>query len=117
MSKFAKVAIPVSLVFVAYIFYIFQPTTEVGDFEKVRAGGEINQNINVYVEAERGFQRNAANQVVTFFARDKHGSVARVSPKEPVAAEVAGAEVVELFGHMHGDNFIALRVEVVESAN
>jgi hypothetical protein len=110
-----KVLIPVVLVFVAYAIYVISPTDEIGSFEKVRAGGEMNQSVNVYVDASKGFEKNHSGNVTAFYALDKDGDVAIISLNEPAPEEIMKAKVVELFGHMHGNNFKAISVEVVDA--
>ncbi|KAA3611208.1 MAG: hypothetical protein D8M58_14650 [Calditrichaeota bacterium] len=114
MSNLKKVLIPVVLLFVIYAVYILKPTKAIGSFDKVRAGGEINQNINVLVNQSKGFDRDANGMILAFYANDIKNQEAIVSLKEPGPAEIATARVVEILGHMHGDTYIATRVTVVE---
>jgi hypothetical protein len=80
----------------------------------IRAGGEINQSVNVGIAATRGFERDNNGNIVSFFARDKSGEEVKVNLREPASAEIMNAEVVELLGHMHSDVFIAVRASVVK---
>ena len=114
MSNLTKILIPTLLLAVIYIAYIFAPTEEIGSFDKVRAAGEINQNVNVKIATSRGFERDRGGSIMGFFVRDKDGHEARVNLKKPAPNDIINATVVELFGHMHSDVFIAVDVTVVK---
>ena len=102
MSNLTKLLIPTLLLLGIYIAFIFAPSDEIGSFDKVRAGGEINQSVYVKVATSRGFER------------DKDGYEAKVNLKKPAPNEIINATVVELFGHMHSDLFVAVDVTVIK---
>ena len=114
MSNQAKIFIPIFLLLIAYAIYILTDTEDIGSFENIRASGEINRNVNVLVDNSKNFERDANNKIISFYARDKYGAVAKISLQEPGPGEIMNAEVVELFGHLHGDNFVALRASIVK---
>ncbi|RMH79241.1 MAG: hypothetical protein D6681_19280 [Calditrichaeota bacterium] len=114
MSAPKILALSIVVAFAGYVVYLLTGSNEIGSFEKVRAGGEINQTVKVFVDRSQGFEKDRNGRIVAFYVRDRNGARAKVSPKEPVPASVLGAEVVELFGHMHGNNFVAVRVSAVE---
>lgn len=114
MSNLTKLLIPTIILFVIYIAYIFAPSQDLGSFDKVRASGEINQNVNVKVATSRGFERDRSGRIVGFYTRDKDGFEAKVNLKKPAPNEIINATVVELFGHMHSDVFIAVDVTVIK---
>lgn len=114
MSNLTKILIPVVVVFAAYAIYILKPTDEIGSFDTVRAGGEINQVINVLVNPSKGFDQNSAGMVTAFYATDKNNQDALISLKEAIPAEIKQAKVIEVFGHMHGNTYIANRVTILE---
>ena len=116
MSNQKKLILPTFLLLTIYAIYILTSAKEIGSFDKIRSGGEINQNINVLVVGSKGFERDRNSNIISFYARDKIGAEAKVSLREPAPEEIINAEVVELFGHMHNDNFIALRVSIIKSA-
>ena len=102
--------------FALYVILVLTCESGIGSFENVRSAGEINQSVNVFVDKSMDFERDQDGNIVSFRVRDKNGELATVSPSEPVAADISNAEVVELFGHMHGNNFVAVRVSIVEMA-
>ena len=114
MSTHAKIIIPIFLLFIIYAIYLLTRTENIGSFENIRASGEINRSVNVLVDGSKGFERDANNNIISFYIRDKHNAEAKVSLEEPAPGEIVNAEVVELFGHMHGNNFIAKRVSIVK---
>jgi len=114
MSNLTKILIPTLLLLGIYIAFIFQPTQDLGLFDKVREAGEINQNVNVKVATSRGFDRDRAGRIMGFYVRDKDGHEAKVNLKKPAPNEILNATVVELFGHMHSDVFIAVDVTVIK---
>ncbi len=116
MSIRAKVVIGIVIVFGLFLFLLLAPTQEIGSFEKVRASGEINQAVNVMVDKSKGFEKNPAGQIISFYARDKVNSEAKINLQEPAPAEIENAQIVEVFGHMHGDNFMAIRVRIIKPA-
>ena len=114
MSNLTKILIPAVLLFAAYAVYILMPTDEIGSFDKIRAAGEINQPVNVIVNKAKGFEQDNNGNITAFYATDKNNEEAIVSLKEPASKEIANATVVQILGHMHGNNFIATRVTIVE---
>ena len=116
MSTPAKLGILIFSLFILYVIYLLTSEEGIGSFEKIRSAGEINQNVKVFVNRSAGFERAQNGNIISFFATDKNGEQAKISLQEPVSGDIAGAEIVELFGHMHGNNFIALQVSIVETA-
>jgi len=114
MSNLTKLLIPTLVLVGIYLAFIFQPTDEIGSFDKVRASGEINQSINVKVATSRGFERDQGGRITGFYVRDKDGNEARVNLKKPAPNDIINATVVELFGHMHSDLFVAADVTVLK---
>jgi hypothetical protein len=114
MSNHAKIIIPIFLLLIIYAVYTLTKTEDIGSFENIRASGEINRAVNVFVVGSRGFERDANNNIISFFVRDKQDAEAKVNLQEPTPEDIANAEIVELFGHMHGNTFIALRVDIVK---
>ena len=114
MSNLTKVLIPAALLFAVYAIYLLKPTDEIGSFDSVRAGGEINQNINVLVNKAKGFERDPNGNITAFYATDRNNNEAIISLKQPGPKEIANTRIVEILGHMHGNNFIATRVTIVE---
>ncbi len=97
-----------------YCLCFTRPTNELGSFEKIRAGGEINQTMNVMVVKERGFKQDNFGNITAFYASDKSGELAIVTMNSPAPAELLTATKVEIFGHMHDTNFVANRITVIE---
>ncbi len=116
MSKLTKVVVAVVALFMIYVVYLLTATEDIGSFENVRASGEINRSMRVWVVGSKGFERDRSNNIISFYARDKYDQEAVVSLQEPAPPEIVNAEVVELLGHLHGNNFIALRVSIVKLA-
>jgi hypothetical protein len=116
MSKHAKLVIATFSFFALYVIYVLTSGSGIGSFEKVRSAGEINQSVNVLVDRSKDFQKDQNGNIISFHVKDKNNELATVSLNEPITADLATAEIVELFGHMHGNNFIAIRVSIVELA-
>lgn len=114
MNKIAKIVIPVIILFIAYVIYILSPSQELGSFEKIRAGGEINQSVNARFDDTMGVATDRNNNIVSFYALDKYNEQAIVNLKKPLDFELNSAEVIKLFGHMHGNEFIAVNVSFVK---
>lgn len=113
MSNLTKVLIPTIILVIIYVAYIFAPSDDIGSFDKIRSGGEIKQSVNVELSVSRGFERDANGNITGFYALDKDGAEARINLQKPAPDDLLNARVVELFGHMHGDLFIAADVTVV----
>ena len=116
MSTQAKLILPVVLFFVVYAIILLLPSDDLGSFDSVRASGEINQSVNVMIDKSRDFERDRFNNIVAFYALDKHNKSAKIGLEEPAPKDLENALVVELFGHMHGDNFICKRLTIVKMA-
>jgi hypothetical protein len=114
MSNLTKILVPAILLFALYAIYILMPTDEIGSFDKVRAGGEINQNINVLVNPAKGFDQDPSGNIKAFYATDINNNEALISLKQAGPREIATAHVVEILGHMHENTFVATRVTIVE---
>lgn len=115
MKKVQKLLLPVLLIFVIVAIYhsYFAPTTELGDLSKF-GSSEINQRVNVLIVKESGFGRTASGDIISFKAKDKNNITVNVSLGEPAPPEIVNAEIVELFGHMHGDKFSAVSVKIIQ---
>ena len=113
--KLSKFILPIiSAAVLGLIYYIyFAPTKELGSFSKFGGGSEINQQINVSVVKENGFERDAKGGIISFYAKDKDNLEIKITLHEPAPEEIVNAEVVELLGHMHGNSFTASRVTIV----
>jgi len=116
MSTPAKLGIFIFTFFTLYAIYLLTSEEGIGSFEKIRSAGEINQNIKVFVNKSERFERDQNGNIISFYAKDKNGEQAKISLQEPVSADIASAKIIELFGHMHGNNFVAVQVRIVESA-
>ncbi len=116
MRKFSKLILPIiSVTVLAVIYFIyFAPSKELGSFSKFSGGSEINQQINVSVVKENGFERNADGRIISFYAKDKNNLSIKITLHEPVTDDIVDAEVVELMGHMHGGNFTAAGVTIIK---
>lgn len=114
MSKATKIVLPVLLLFAAYAVYVVSPKDELGSFRQVQQAGEINQTIQVLIDKTKGFEKDRGNNIVAFTARDRENLEARIGLQEPAPAGLQQAEVVEIFGHMHGNNFLAKRITIVK---
>lgn len=116
MRKLSKLILPlISVTVLAVIYFIyFAPTKELGSFSKFGGGSEINQQINVGVVKENGFERNADGRIISFYAKDKNNLSIKITLHEPVTDDIVEAEVVELMGHMHGGNFTAAGVMIIK---
>ena len=114
LSSQAKLILPIILLFVVFATLLFLPSNEIGSFSSVRASGEINQNVKVLVDSEKGFERNQNGRIMSFHARDKSNALAKVNLEEPAPEALMDAQVVELFGHMHGTNFVGKKVTIVK---
>ena len=102
-------------VVLAVIYYIyFAPTKELGSFSKFSSGSEINQNINVRVDKSMGFERDANGSITSFYVLDKNNVKVQVVSHEPIPPEIANADVVELLGHMHGENFTTVKITILK---
>ncbi len=114
MSNLKKIVIPTVALYIIYVIIISQPTKELGSFDVIRSSGEINQTLLAELVKTEGFSRNAQNQIISFIVKDKNGAFATVQLKKPVPEEITYAKVVELFGHMHQDTFVATSVTIVK---
>ncbi len=113
MSTHRILFLSIFLAFAGYAIYILT-SNEIGSLEKVQSSGEINQSVQVFVDHSKGFERDRNNNIISFYVKDLKNVVALVSLKEPAPEAVATAEVVEIFGHMHGNTFVAQRVSIVK---
>ena len=81
MSNLTKLIIPTLILIGIYLAFIFAPSEEIGSFDKVRAAGEINQNVYVKVATSRGIEL----QPVGFEVVDPHGCTkSRVRPDSEI---------------------------------
>lgn len=113
LSKFIFPVIVAAVLAVIYFTY-FAPTKDIGSFSKFSAGSEINQDINVAVVKEKGFERDANGSITSFYARDKNNVVIRIESHEPLLAEITNAEVVEVLGHMHANGIVASKITIIK---
>ncbi len=116
MRKISKLILPIiSATVLVVIYYIyFAPSKELGSFGNFGGGSEINQQINVRVVKESGFERNTDGRIISFYAKDKDNLSIKITLHEPVTDDLVDAEVVELMGHMHGGNFTAAGVSIIK---
>lgn len=114
MSNLKKIAIPAIVLFTLYAIYVLMPTDDIGSFDTVRASGEINQSVLVYVDQAKGYKLDDQKNIVAFYARDKRDDLAVVSLKEPAQPALMDAKIVKLFGHMHQENFVANHVTIIK---
>ncbi len=114
--KLSKLFLPAMVLVVILIIYFsyFAPSTELGLFSKFSSGSEINQRINVEIVKNKKIEKDGEGGILSFYARDKNNVEVRVSFHEPVSDEILNAEIVELLGHMHDNNFSASRVTVIK---
>ena len=114
--KLSKLIFPGIVVAVFAIIYCayFAPAKEVGSFSKFSSRSEINRNINARVDKSMGFGRDANGSITSFYTLDKDNVSAQVTSHEPISPEIANAEVVELLGHMHDDNFTAVKITIIK---
>jgi len=115
MKKLEKLILPALAILVLSVIYFnyFAPTEELGDFSKF-GGSEINQTINVLIIKESGFGKNSNGNIISFKAKDKNNSVANVNLHESAPEGLENAEIVELLGHMHGNDFGAADVKIIK---
>ncbi len=115
MKKIEKFILPALVVFLVGIVYFtyFAPTDKLGDFSKFGVS-EINQRINVLIIKESKVSKNANGEIISFSVKDKNNIVKRISLHEPISSTILNAEIVELLGHMHGNDFICAGVEVIK---
>lgn len=113
LSKFVLPLISVMVIVVIYFTY-FAPTKELGSFSKFSGGSEINQQINVSVVKENGFERDTDGKIVSFYARDINNLEIKITLHEPAPEEIVNAEVVGLFGHMHENSFTASKITIIK---
>lgn len=116
MRKISQLVLPITFIVVIAViyFFYFSPTEELGSFKKFGGGSEINQQINVRVVKENGFERNAEGRIISFYAKDKDNLSIKITLHEPVTDDIVDAEVVELMGHMHGKDFTAAKVTIIK---
>ncbi|MFA7421885.1 MAG: hypothetical protein WCZ90_19540 [Melioribacteraceae bacterium] len=116
MKKTSKLILPLIFAAVlAVIYYIyFAPTSELGSFTKFEGGSEINQEINVSVVKENGFERDSNGRIISFYAKDRNNLTVKITLHNPVSDDIIDAKVVELMGHMHGGNFTAAGVTILK---
>jgi len=114
--KISKLILPAIFIMVIAIIYFtyFAPTKELGSFSKFEGGSEINQQINVSVVKENGFERDAKGGIISFYAKDKDNLEIKITLHEPAPEEIVNAEVVELMGHMHGNSFVASKFSIIK---
>jgi len=113
MSNHAKLISAIFLAFMGYAIYVLT-SDEIGSLETVRAAGEINQSVQVLVDHSKDFERDRNNNIISFYVKDMQNVEAKVKLEEPAPEDVITAEVVKLFGHMHGNIFIVKRVSIVK---
>ena len=114
--KLSKLILPIIFIVVILIMYFtyFAKTSEIGSFSKFSPGSEINQSINVAIVKSKEFERDASGNIISFYARDKDNVEVKVTSHEPIPAEIANAEVVELLGHMHENSITAAKITIIK---
>jgi hypothetical protein len=116
LKKLTKLILPlISVTVLAVIYYLyFAPTKELGSFRKFAGGSEINQEINVCLVKENGFERDSNGRIISFYAKDRNNLTIKIALHNPVSGDIVNAEVVELMGHMHGGNFTAAGITILK---
>lgn len=114
LSSQSKVILSIGILLILYALLFLLPSNEMGSFSSVRASGEINQSVKVLVDSKKGIERNQNGRIISFYARDKHNALAKVNLEEPATEALMDAQIVELFGHMHGDNFVGKRLTIIK---
>lgn len=114
--KISRLILPAIFIVVITIMYFtyFASTDEIGSFTKFSPDSEINQEINVTIVKDKGFERDANGNITSFYASDKNNVEVKVTSHEPIPAEIANAEVVEVLGHMHGNDLVASKVSIIK---
>ena len=112
-TKLILPAIFIVVIAVMYFTY-FASTDEIGSFSKFSPGSEINQTINAAIVKSKGFEKDADGNITSFYAKDKNDVEVQVSSHEPIPAEIANAEVVELLGHMHENSLVASKISIIK---
>lgn len=112
----AKLILPliVSGVILVVYFTYFAPYKELGSFESITPGAEVNQVINVRLDKTGKFGKDAKGDIISFYATDKEKDRALVTSRDPILPEVTEAEILKLFGHMHGNNFVAAKISIIK---
>ncbi|MCF6271019.1 MAG: hypothetical protein L3J41_15000 [Melioribacteraceae bacterium] len=115
MKKLEKLILPALIMIVLVVIYstYFAPTEKLGDFTMF-GGSEINQRINVIILKERGVRKTDNGDIISFRAKDINNKIVTVSLREPEPASILNASIVELLGHMHGNDFTAAKVKVIK---
>ena len=113
LSGFLLPAAIIGTIILIYFSY-FAPSNELGSFSNFDPGSEINQAVNVELVKNKNFRRNANGAIMAFYAKDKQGVEKMISLHEPAPAGFENAEVVELFGHFHGDSFTVSKLKILE---
>ncbi|MEW6506174.1 MAG: hypothetical protein AB1432_00355 [Bacteroidota bacterium] len=116
MRKISKFILPLMAATVLAVIYFvyFAPSKELGSFSKFGGSSEINQQINVSIVKEGGFERDANGRIISFYAKDKNNLSIKITLHEPVTDDIVDAEVVELMGHMHENNFTAAKISIIK---
>ncbi|HOP50124.1 MAG: hypothetical protein HZC46_09485 [Ignavibacterium album] len=116
MKKLSKLIFPIIVAAVIIIIYFtyFAPSDKLGSFSKFNPGSEVNQQVNAAVVKEKGFERDANGNIISFFARDKDNIEMKVTSHEPIMPEIAHAAVVELLGHIHENSITASKVSIIK---
>lgn len=116
MKKLSKLIFPVIVAAVILVIYFtyFAPTDELGSFSKFNPGSEVNQQVNASVVKEKGFERDANGNIISFFAKDKDNIEMKVTSHEPILPEIENAVVVELLGHIHENSITAAKISIIK---
>jgi sRNA-binding carbon storage regulator CsrA len=112
--KISKLILPALIVTALLIihFAYFAPSQELGSFSNFSAGSEINQRINVIIVKTKKIGKDG--NVLSFYVKDIDNNEVRVTLHEPESKEILNAEIVELLGHMHENDFTASRVSIIK---
>jgi len=114
MKSIQKLTLPALVALLLGIIYFsyFAPSEELGDFSKF-GESEVNQRINVEIIKEKGFQKNATGNIISFTAKDKNNTAVKVLVNE-YPDGIENADVVELLGHMHGNQFNSANIKIIK---
>lgn len=114
MKSLQKLILPSLVILLLGIIYLgyFAPSEELGDFSRF-GESEVNQRINVKIIKETGFKKNATDGIISFMAKDKNNVTVKVMVNE-YQNGIENAEIVELLGHMHGNQFNSVKIDIIK---
>ncbi len=105
MKKLQKLILPlllVAVIFIIYIFY-FAKGGGLGSYDDFDPNNNAVKEIRVQLLSERGINR--AGSDFSFFASDRNGKVLLVSGSGMLPQGFDDAEIIILKGHLSGNTF------------